>query len=88
MEYRWKKHQDDLFKRQHSSKGLQESFEIYGLQEFKFEVLETGIEPTALDERELYWMTIFDSHQHGFNSQTEHDKLVEAVKVWRRILEG
>ena len=81
MKSRWKKHQDDLFKRQHSSKELQEAYDIYGLHEFRFKTLETGVEPGSLDERELHWMTVSESHRRGFNSQTEFDQLTQAVNA-------
>ena len=59
--------------------GLQEAYDTYGLQELHFEILETAVVPDLLDQRELHWMTEFKAHQQGYNSQTEHDRLVERI---------
>jgi len=77
MKSRWKKHQDDLFKRQHSSKELQQAFDTYGLHEFRFEPLETGVQPGSLGERELHWMTAFESWSMP-------QKLRETARLWAK----
>ena len=43
------------------------AFRKYGVDNFKFEVIEE-VEGSLLDEREEYWITCYDSFNNGYNS--------------------
>jgi group I intron endonuclease len=68
---------DDLYRREkshfeclrgnrHHNKHLQYSFNKYGENNFKFEIIEE-CNVNVLDERETYWISHFDSFKHGYN---------------------
>src|SRR5262245_47981068 len=50
----------------HHNLYLQRSFNKYGEKSFYFEVLETGLDETAVDSREQYWIEYFDCCEKGF----------------------
>lgn len=64
IEHRWKEH---ISRANSGSTKLYKAFQLYGLENFSFEVLE---ECTAkdLDEKEKYWITQYDSFKNGYNS--------------------
>ena len=49
---------------------LKDDVEKYGKDAFKFEVLEYGIIPEFLPERERYWIAKFDTFHNGYNLTT------------------
>lgn len=53
----------------HSNPYLQAAYNKYGRRDFKFYVLEKGICPLRIDEREVYWISNFKSTDpdYGFN---------------------
>ena len=68
IEKRWQRHQQDAFNE--SSKGyeypLYKAIRKYGLECFNFEILET-CKQEELNEREVYWITYYQSYIHGYN---------------------
>lgn len=67
---RWKCHKVDLRSNNHGNEHLQKSWNKYGEENFKFEILEECSE-SILPEREHYWATLLDVHniQYGYNIQ-------------------
>ncbi len=39
----------------------------YNKENFKWEIIEKDIEISSLDEREIYWINFYDSHNNGYN---------------------
>ena len=52
---------------QHSM-AISGAIKKYGVENFKFSILEEGLEEALLDEREVYWISKKDSYYHGYNS--------------------
>jgi group I intron endonuclease len=66
IEKRWFIHLNSLKNGKHHSKKLQNSTKKYGIENFLFEVVEECSEKTLI-ERELYWVSKFDSFENGYN---------------------
>ncbi len=65
---RWKAHQQryKVSSNKEYEKVLYKAFRKYGIDNFRFEVLEEcNIE--SLKEREKYWIKYYDSYHHGYN---------------------
>lgn len=68
IEKRWKDHTKRAFdpKSQEYNKTLYKAFRKYGLENFRFEVLEE-CQTEDLNEREKYWITYFNTYHGGYN---------------------
>jgi len=66
MRARWKKHLADLIKDSHHAIHLQRTFNKKGLDDIKFEVIETCT-PELCIEREQYWINHYKAFNKGFN---------------------
>ena len=51
----------------HFNKHLQRAYDKYGRSAFYFEILETGIDYISIDNREIFWISHFDSFRNGYN---------------------
>lgn len=69
IENRWKGHKKELHNNNHANKHLQNAWNKYGEENFKFEVIEECNE-NELNEKEIYWITEFG----GLNSNTIYNK--------------
>lgn len=59
---RWAEHKNDLIKNKHFNRYLQNSVNKYGIQNFKFEVLEqVEADKDKLSEREIFWINKYKS---------------------------
>ena len=70
LENRWYQHKHCPFWKSSKETPLYKAIRKYGLENFKFEILEENIESrTLLGEREKYWIKFYQSHlsQHGYN---------------------
>lgn len=74
-EKRFRQHRNNYTKPYFAQLALYKAFKKYGLHNFSFEVIEQ-VENSALDEREKYWISYYDSYNNGYNS-TLGGKLVE-----------
>ncbi len=63
---RWKEHLNDLKGNKHHSIKLQRSFNIHGIDNFMFEVIEP-CDIIILIEREQFFIDMFDSYNNGYN---------------------
>lgn len=65
-------HVNKLTKNKHHSDKLQMDWDIYGLDSFKFEVLEEVDNTDELDKREQYWITYYrSSSDDGYNVKSK-----------------
>lgn len=72
IEARFKNHRERPFypnneKNQEYNKVLYRAIRKYGLNNFHFEIIEEVENIEDLDEREIYWIKYYDSHNHGYN---------------------
>lgn len=69
IEQRWNQHKkyflDDYHK--NSCPKLYRAFEKYGIENFKFEIIEYITDSNILTEREEYWIRHFNSIEDGYN---------------------
>lgn len=59
-------HKRELRMNKHHSKKLQQAYNKYGAENFTYEILEL-CPKTKLDEREKFYIKIFDSFHNGYN---------------------
>lgn len=63
---RWATHKRELSNGTHSNKYLQRAYDKYGEKSFSYEVIEL-CKKEKLNEREQFYIKIFDSYRNGFN---------------------
>lgn len=64
---RIKQHKESLLKGKHHSIKLQRSYDKYGVNNFKFEIIEEVPNENLID-REQHYINLFDSYNNGYNS--------------------
>ena len=64
---RWYKHKSQLNKNKHHSIKLQRAWNKYGVDNFKFEIIEE-CDKEKLIEIEQYYIDLYDSYCNGYNS--------------------
>lgn len=67
IQSRWSHHRS--FKEDSKNYPLYSAFKKYGMDNFKFEILEECL-VDKLDEREIYWIDYYDSYNTGYNNTT------------------
>lgn len=67
LDFRKNRHLSDLKNGKHRSKYLQYSYQKYGEESIKFEIIEL-CEKRSLNSREIFWIKSYDSFHNGFNS--------------------
>lgn len=98
FEKRWKRHFTDLDKGVHHSIKLQRSYDKHGKDAFVCKVIEElPYEKSLIIERENYWITKYNSKEHGYNiadasfgdTLSNHPKKKEIVsKISKSIKEN
>lgn len=63
---RWSNHKRELKQGVHYNKHLQRAYNLYGKENFIYEILEL-CPANKLNEREQFYIKLFDSHNNGFN---------------------
>lgn len=71
LKRRMAKHIQALRNKNHTNQHLQLSFNEYGEDSFKFEIVEVLAEVTLLDEREMYWIDYYRSYDREFGYNIE-----------------
>lgn len=66
VNYRWRRHKNDLKCNCHSNQHLQNAWNKYGEDNFDFTVLEM-CPLKDLDEKEIYWINFYDCFNNGYN---------------------
>ena len=78
IERRWKTHcqryQDPNNKEY--DKVLYKAFRKYGINNFSFEIIEE-CDAKQLQEKEKYWITFYDTYNHGYNATPGGDKVFD-----------
>ena len=80
IERRWREHKKNIGS---SKNPLYLDFKKYGLENFSFEILEE-CKVKDLDEKEIYWIKRYDSHNKGYNL-TDGGQFNKDTIVWNRI---
>lgn len=62
---RWKEHLNDSKRERNRNRPLYRAFNKYGIENFSFEILEETDNPA---EKEIYYITKYDSYQKGYNA--------------------
>lgn len=76
IESRWIHHRN--YSKQNSHYPLYMAFEKYGIEQFDFSIVEE-CSPQKLNEREIYWISYYDSYNNGYNQTTGGDGSSNAV---------
>lgn len=63
---RWATHQRELASGKHYNQHLQRAYDKYGKENFTYEILEQ-CSKDKLNEREEFYIKMFDTYQNGFN---------------------
>ena len=69
IEDRWKTHIQCLNRNKHHNIHLQRAWNKYGINKFKFEVVEY-CEVSILNDKEIYWIEKLDAFKNGYNRTT------------------
>lgn len=67
---RWSKHRQHLKENKHHNDHLQKAWNLYGQEQFQFEIIEnTALDHIVLEQRETYWMEFYNSFNEevGYN---------------------
>lgn len=72
IDARIKKHKNFLLKNKHWNNHLQNAWNKYGEENFKFEIIEECKEE-ELNDREIYWIKYYDSLRNGYNKTSGGD---------------
>lgn len=70
IKQRWKREKIELSRDTDAwNKHLQAAWRLYGKENFEFSIIEECLS-SQLDERERYWISVFDSFNNGYNQST------------------
>lgn len=71
IEGRWNDEKNNAFNinSEEYNKTLSQAFRKYGIENFKFEILEE-CEPSELNDKEIYYITLYDTYFNGYNATT------------------
>lgn len=64
--WRWMRHKSDLNNNRHHNKHLQSAWNMYGEENFNFEIIEICDE-SNINRKEQYWIEKYDSYNSGYN---------------------
>lgn len=83
IENRWKQHRRMLDKKEHHSQHLQSSWDVYGSEDFSFDIIEQVEDSKKLLERESYYIQRFNSldSNNGYNVTPVLNNKYMKVKV-------
>ena len=80
---RWRNHKSNLLNKKHQNYMLQEDYDLYGLESFKFYILEE-CDANDLNQREMYYISLYDSDDnfYGYNIESggNNSPLAESTK--------
>ena len=78
IEERWKNHR--CHPKEHSQYPLYRAFEKYGMENFKFEIIELCSQE-ELNEREIFYIQKYGTYGHGYNQTRGGQGSTRAVKL-------
>ena len=70
IENRWSQHKNPYNWKRESKKILYKAIQKYGLENFKFEVLEECFNTEELGDKEKYYIELYDTYKNGYNGTT------------------
>lgn len=79
---RWESEKEAAFNPQHEAYNypLSRAFRKYGLDSFSFNILEE-CQREELNEKEIYWITQYDSYNNGYNQTPGGDTVLHMCKL-------
>ena len=77
--YRWRAHLNG-FKRGIGNACLVNLYNKYGIEGFKFIILETLEDEKTIRQRERYWIEYYDTYKHGANVTLETEQPLKSAK--------
>lgn len=80
IEQRWKEH-----KAGKGNNQLYQDFLKYGIDNFKFEVLEE-CDISILSEREIYWISFYDTFNNGYNENPGGNTAIQAINATKKSI--
>ena len=88
IQRRWQTHKRDLKNNKHENEHLQNAYNLYGEENFVYEVIEEcSIE--EIKEREKYWIKYYNSKEDGYNMSEGGDGILNPTEdVRKKISEG
>ena len=92
LKNRWSEHKRKLRKETHTNSHLQNSYNKYGKESFKFYILEE-VKKEKIDEREIYWIDFYNTFKgEGYNlksgGKANCDFSEEAIQKIREASKG
>jgi group I intron endonuclease len=76
---RWKEHIYELENHKKKNKKFQVAWDKYGLTSFEFSVIEECV-VSELDDREIYYISKYDSFKNGYNATTGGNQVMHNQK--------
>lgn len=73
------KHKRQLRRNKHINSHLQNSWNKYGEENFRFKVLERKIKTKNIDKKEIYYIKKFNSYKNGYNNTPGGKEFEEAT---------
>ena len=69
VDTRWQEHQRNMYDDKYENITLYKAFNKYGINNFNIEIVEE-VDNFLLNEREEFWIRVFNSYKNGYNSTT------------------
>lgn len=88
---RWSRHRRDLYNNKHANQYLQNAYNKYGAESFKYEMINTLETREETNDMELYWINCFRAIDQSMNlsgNTTIYSKSPESIEKQRRSLLG
>lgn len=83
IERRWKTHQRDLRNNKHENSHLQNAYNKYGVNNFKYSIIEE-CSSEDLKTREKYWIHFYNSKEKGYNMSDGGDGVLNPTEDVRK----
>lgn len=88
IQKRWKRHRS-VYKNPKAREydyHIYRGFRAYGIDNFKFEIIEECLE-SELNDREKYWIAYYDSYRNGYNETEGGNYARHSIKIPPNILD-
>lgn len=80
---RFKEHTRLLLKNKHHSHKLQNAFNKYGLENFKFEIIKSNINQENIEKQEIDYISEYNSYDRGYNCTKGGNINMVCTKYWK-----
>lgn len=92
VDKRWKEHCRDSRKKRAEKRSLYNAMNKYGIENFEIEIIEECSED-LLEEKEKYWINVFDTYHNGYNATLggdgklfiDRNLVIDAYSKYRNI---